>query len=102
MGQPTFRNEYTISIKFTSKLNGKSWLLTTIYPPCTPANKRAFLNWFRDIQMPPNQDWLVVGGFQLNQKTEYRNKEGADASEMFLFNEAINKLGLIELPLFGR
>jgi len=94
--------EYAIPVEFTSEINGKSWLLTTIYVPCTPAGKRAFLNWFRDIQMPPNEDWLVVGDFILIRKPEDRNKKGADVNEMFLFNEAINKLSLTELPLHGR
>lgn len=47
-------------------------------------------------------DWLVVGDFNLMRKPEDRNREGADLNEIFLFNEAINKLDLIELPLHGR
>ncbi|PVH33721.1 hypothetical protein PAHAL_8G054400 [Panicum hallii] len=31
-----------------------------------------------------------------------RNRPGADLSEMFLFNEAISALGLVEIPLQGR
>jgi len=45
--------------------------------------------------MPPEIDWLIVGDFNLIRKPEDRNKEGADVNEMFLFNEAINKLGII-------
>ena len=41
-------------------------------------------------------------GFQSNQKPKDRNKEGGDITEMFLFNDAINTLGLVELPLHGR
>ena len=43
-----------------------------------------------------------MGDFNLIRKPEDRNREGADANEMFSFNEAINKLGVIELPLHGR
>jgi hypothetical protein len=52
--------------------------------------------------MPPDEDWLVVGDFILIRKPEDKNKKGADVNEMFLFNEAINKLSLTELPLHGR
>lgn len=44
-----FSNQYAILVEFTSKLNNESWLLTTIYAPCTPIGKREFLNWFREI-----------------------------------------------------
>lgn len=101
-GQLVFSNNYAISIEFTSKLNNETWLLTTVYAPCTPVGKRAFLDWFRDIQMPPEIDWLIVGDFNLIRRTEDKNRDGADANEMFLFNEAISKLGVIELPLHGR
>lgn len=100
-GQLVFSNDYAISVELTSKLNNDNWLLTTVYAPCTPAGKRAFLEWFRNIQMPHEIDWLIVGDFNLIRKPEDRNKDGADVNEMFLFNEAISKLGLTKLPLHG-
>jgi hypothetical protein len=97
-----FSNSFAISVEFTSRLNIESWLLTTVYAPYTPAGKRIFLEWFREIQMPPEVDWIIVGDFNLIRRLEDRNREGANINEMFLFNEAINKLDLIELPLHGR
>lgn len=35
-------------------------------------------------------------------KPEDRNREGGDINEMYLFNEAISALGIVELPLLGR
>lgn len=35
-------------------------------------------------------------------KPEDRNRDGADLNEIFSFNEAIEKLGVIEIPLHGR
>lgn len=101
-GQLVFSNTYAISVEFTSLLNNDSWILTTVYAPCTPVGKKEFLEWFREIQMPPEIDWIIVGDFNLIRKPEDRNRDGADPNEMFLFNEAINKLDLIELPLHGR
>jgi len=89
-------------VEFTSKLNNEIWLLTTVYSPCTPHGKREFLDWFREIEMPEDVDWLVVGDFNLLRKPKDRNREGADLNEIVLFNEAINKLELIELTLHGR
>lgn len=76
--------------------------MTAIYAPCTPVGKTEFLDWFREIEMPAETDWLIVGDFNLLRKPKDRNRYGDDPNEMFLFNEAINKLDLIELPLHGR
>jgi hypothetical protein len=35
-------------------------------------------------------------------KPEDRNRPGGDVIEIFLFNEAISALGVVELPLQGR
>lgn len=67
-----------------------------------PSGKGALIQWFRGIQMPDTIDWLVVGDFNLYRSTEDRNKLGADATKMFLFNEAIAALGLFEVPLRGK
>jgi hypothetical protein len=52
--------------------------------------------------MPDNIDWSVVGDFNLIRKAEDRNKSGANANEIFMFNEALSALGLVEIPLKGR
>lgn len=70
-------------------------------PHVHPLEKREFLRWFKHIQMPDHIDWLIVGDFNLYKNPEDRNKPGADYTEM-LFNEAISKLGLVELPLKGK
>ena len=101
-GTKVFQNDFAISIEMRSTLNNSSWILTTIYAPCTPSGKRAFLEWFKNIQMLELTEWLIVGDFNLIRRPEDRNREGGDATEMYLFNEAIDTLGLIELPMHGR
>lgn len=44
LGQLVFSNNYAVSIEFTSRFNNESWVLTTIYAPCTPNGKRDFLS----------------------------------------------------------
>lgn len=102
LGQLIFSNKFAITLEFTSLLSNDAWFLKVIYAPCTPSGKRAFLDWFKGIQMTPKTDWLFVGDFNLIRRPEDRNREGADVNEMFLFNEEINTLDLIELPLHGR
>src|SRR3954471_22813913 len=52
--------------------------------------------------MPDDLDWLIVGDFNFCRQPSDINKLGGDVNGMLLFNEAINNLGLIELPLKGR
>jgi len=93
-----FHNSYATSIEFTSLHNNVVWVLTNIYAPCTPQGKREFINWFKNIQIPDHIDWLVLGDFNLYRSPDDRNRDGADYAEMFLFNEAISALGLVEFP----
>jgi exonuclease III len=46
--------------------------------------------------------WLLVGDFNLYRSPIDRNKPVGDHTKMYLFNEAISALGLVELPLKGR
>ena len=52
--------------------------------------------------MPDTVNWLLVGDFNLYRSSKDRNKPRGDHLEMYLFNEAISALGLVELPLKGR
>jgi hypothetical protein len=47
-------------------------------------------------------NWLIVGDFNLCKNPSDRNKSGADHNEMYLFNEAISKLWIVEIPLKGQ
>jgi hypothetical protein len=49
--------------------------------------------------MPDSQSWIIVGDFNLIRRPENKNKTGGDSTLMMTFNEAISKLGIIELPL---
>jgi hypothetical protein len=49
--------------------------------------------------MSDNCLWIVLGDFNLIRRPDSRNKPGGDSCLMQVFNEAISKLGLIELPL---
>jgi hypothetical protein len=52
--------------------------------------------------MPDETDWIVLGDYNFIRGPADRNKPGGDINDMILFNDAINILGLIELPLEGR
>jgi hypothetical protein len=51
--------------------------------------------------MPSDKLWLIVGDFNLTRRPENRNIAGGDLNLMLKFNEAINQLNLMEIPLHG-
>jgi hypothetical protein len=97
-----FQNEFSLSINFKSLLSNESWILTNVYGPCQTERKALFLDWFSNIDMPDNLDWIVLGDFNFTRKPSDRNKPGGDINDMLLFNDAISSLGIVELPLKGR
>ena len=87
-GSLTFSNEFGISVEFTSNHTSTNWLLTNVYGPCTPSGKQQFTTWLKNIQMPNDFPWLLIGDFNLMRSSKNRNRLGGDISEMLLFNEA--------------
>ena len=71
----------TVSVEFVSNHNNEPWILTNIYAPCTAPGKRAFLQWFKNINMPNTVNWLIVGDFNLYRNPDDRNKPGDDHLE---------------------
>jgi hypothetical protein len=90
---------FGIVIKFTSKHNNACWTLVSVYGPCQGALRDQFVSWLFNLQIPHDDNWLILGHFNFIRTPENRNKEGGDISDMFLFNEVIGHLGLLELPL---
>jgi exonuclease III len=101
-GEFAFSNEFSISVKLTCNLSNDSWILTNIYVPCQPERRANFINWFANIDVPNETDWIIMGDFNFISQPSDRNKPHGDVNDMLIFNEAISNLGLIELPMKGR
>jgi exonuclease III len=100
-GSPAFHNEFGHSIEFICRLTDDHWILTNFYGPCSSEGKLAFLDWFKHIEMADETKWLILGDFNLLRSPENRNKPGANISEIFAFNDAISRIGVVEIPLKG-
>jgi hypothetical protein len=79
-GVPIFEKSFAQSMEFISNLIGQKWILTNIYAPCTPDGKLEFLRWFRDIDMPNEECWIILGDFNLIRRPE-RNRPGGYQSD---------------------
>jgi hypothetical protein len=73
-----------------------------VYGPYRGLERDLFVSWLYNLDIPLSANWLVIGDFNFVRSHENRNKDGGDVNDMFLFNEIIGHLGLLELPLKGR
>jgi exonuclease III len=95
-------NTFAVTVRFKSLLDGSTWILTSVYAPCTAEGKRQFIDWFKGFYVQDDLDWIVLGDFNLMRSPSNRNRDGGNIQEMFMFNEAISALGLNEVEIVGR
>jgi hypothetical protein len=82
-------------------LNLVSWELVVVYGRRQAARDQ-FVNWLYSLEIDDEELWLIVGDFNFYRNTENRNRSGGNFSDTLVFNNIINHLGLVELPLKGR
>ena len=92
---------YGIVISFKSVHNGDNWYLVNVYGPCQGVLRDEFVSWLYNLNVEPEQNWLLPGDFNFIRSLDNRNLPGRDVNDIFIFNEIIGHLGLFELPLKG-
>lgn len=93
---------FGIVVNFTSAHNSQKWTLVNVYGPCQGPLRDDFVSWLYNLVIPFEEHWLLVGDFNFIRSLENRNLPGGDIHDIFIFNEIIGHLGLLELPLKGR
>nr|AAX96619.1 retrotransposon protein, putative, LINE sub-class [Oryza sativa Japonica Group]ABA92975.1 retrotransposon protein, putative, LINE subclass [Oryza sativa Japonica Group] len=56
----------------------------------------------QNLVIGDQQNWLFLGDFNFYRYVHDRNKAGADMNDIFIFNDIISSLGLLDIPLKGR
>jgi len=96
------KHQFAITASFTSMHNGDSWQVSNIYGPCDELERSTFICWLRDCEVNDSVNWIFLGDFNFYRSLENRNRPGGNLNDTLIFNDAIDHLGLIELPLKGR
>jgi hypothetical protein len=55
-----------------------------------------------NLNIPPKEDWLLLGDFNFIRSQENRSRTGGNTNDMMLFNDIISRQNLTELPIKGR
>lgn len=95
-------NSFAYTMKFKSSVSGAIFHLTNVYGPSAPAEKAAFTFWLYNFDHSPFEDWVLVGDFNFIRYPNDRNKPGGSANDMLLFNDIIQHLDLVDIPIEGR
>jgi len=93
---------FAISVSFSSRLDLNIWNLTTVYGPCLEPARSTFVSWLRNLDIQDNDNWILIGDFNFYRSLENRNRASGNFQDTQIFNEVIDHLGLVELPLKGR
>lgn len=93
---------FAFTVSFTSIHSAEAWTLTTVYGPSQDQLRDDFVTWLHDIDIPDNSNWLFLGDFNFYRSTGNINKPGGNLNDIFIFNEVISHLGLLEIPIKGR
>ena len=93
---------FAVVVSFTSIHNSEVWNLVSVYGPCDGPLRDDFVQWLYHLQIPVDANWLLLGDFNFIRSLDNRNLPGGDVNDIFLFNEIIGHLGLLELSLKGR
>ena len=72
------------------------------YGPCQSPARDDFAQWLYNLNIQFDEKWLLLSGFNFMRSLENSNLPGGNVNDIFLFNEIIGHLGLVELPIKGR
>lgn len=73
-----------------------------MYGPFAGVERENFVIWLHSLQIADDDIWLLLGDFNFYRSVLNRNRPGADMNDIFLFNDVISDLGLVELSIKGR
>ena len=93
---------YGIVLQFTSTQNNEQWTLVNVYGPCHGQLRDEFVSWLYNMNIPDSENWFFLGDFNFIRSLDNRNLPGGDVNDIFIFNEIIGHLSLLELPIKGR
>ena len=93
---------YTLTTVVTSLATPDHIYFTNVYAPTDHQLKEDFLTQLQNLQPPQNCPWIILGDFNLMRSPADKNNDSFRSNKADLFNDTIDALALIELPLLDR
>lgn len=93
---------FLVIIYFSSRMDMHVQFLSSVYGPCTEPARTIFVNWMKNLDIQDDCNQILIGDFNFYRSLENRNRSGGNFQDTQIFNDVIDHLGLVELPLKGR
>lgn len=101
-GQVVDQTDHAIIMQFSTRVSPDTFNLVNVYGPSSGPQRDNFVHWMNGLDIDLNESWIFMDDFNFYRSIHNRNRPCADMSDIYLFNELISNLGLIEVPLKGR
>lgn len=70
--------------------------MVNVYGPSHGPERDEFIDWLHDLQID-NDYWMILGDFNFYRSVLNRNKTGGNMNDIFILNEFIVFLSLLEI-----
>ena len=97
----TLKN-HSLTTLLVSTLSDHSLTVTNVYGPSDHRHSSDFLRELHDLSSNINGPWVIIGDFNLIRSGDEKNNVNVNIPLMNTFNDTINSLGVMEIPLLGR
>ena len=95
-------NTFSVTTIFSFRLDDFKFAIINVYGPCTHDLKPVFLASLASDYSSLSCPTAIIGDFNLVRAPEDRSNSNFNASEALAFNDVINSLCLMEIPLLDR
>src|SRR3954463_4599613 len=65
---------FALIVRFTSVHNAEIWTMVSVYCPCLGPLRDNFVQWLYDLHIPDDDNWLLLGDFNLIRSLDNRNR----------------------------
>ena len=76
---------FGIVVSFQSVHNVEKWTLVSLYGPCTGPPRDNFVSWLYHLNIPTDENWLLLGDFNFIRSLDNRNRPGGGEMSMTFF-----------------
>ena len=94
-----FEHPYTLTTSLCLWADNMPLMLTNVYAPTLRDEKHAFLAELVEVAEAVHGAWMILGYFNLTRCSADKDNDSFNALDADHFNDLINSLALIEIPL---
>ena len=76
-------------MQFTFVHNNEQWFLVNVYGACQGELRDEFVSSIYNLDIDPDQKWMLMGDFNFIRSLDNRNLPGGDINDMFIFKKLL-------------